>query len=118
MPGLWRLKLPTPSGSRNRNPTSHLNFHKEIFDMSTPIKLAALVIVAVAAVPAIASAQNGTPGNRAGAHYSRIKPDVYASTRAPQQSMVVTPTGRSLGTDPDPNIRFDLNRDWSRGDAQ
>jgi len=87
--------------------------------MSTPIKLAALVVVAVAAAPVTASAQNGAPGNRAVAHYSRIKPDAYASTRGPQQSaVVVTPAGRSLGTDPDANIRFDLRRDWSRGDAQ
>jgi hypothetical protein len=28
---------------------------------------------------------------------------------------VYNPAGAYVGTDPDPNIRFELNRDWDRG---
>ncbi len=28
---------------------------------------------------------------------------------------VYNPAGAYVGTDPDPNVRFELNRDWDRG---
>lgn len=28
---------------------------------------------------------------------------------------VYNPAGAYIGTDPDPNVRFELNRDWDRG---
>jgi hypothetical protein len=39
------------------------------------------------------------------------------STIAPSHDVrsVYTPTGSYLGTDPDLNVRFELNRDWERG---
>jgi hypothetical protein len=33
---------------------------------------------------------------------------------APQQN-VYNPAGAYVGTDPDINIRFEMNRDWTRG---
>jgi hypothetical protein len=32
-----------------------------------------------------------------------------------QYTNVYNPSGASVGTDPDLNIRFELNRDWGRG---
>ena len=35
---------------------------------------------------------------------------------APSQSQnVYNPSGAYVGSDPDPNIRFELRRDWDRG---
>ena len=35
-------------------------------------------------------------------------------TNVPSQN-VYNPAGAYVGTDPDPNVRFELNRDWDRG---
>jgi hypothetical protein len=35
-------------------------------------------------------------------------------SNVPSQN-VYNPAGAYVGTDPDPNVRFDLKRDWERG---
>jgi hypothetical protein len=35
---------------------------------------------------------------------------------ATQTQNVYNPAGAYVGTDPDLNVRFELNRDWDRGD--
>jgi hypothetical protein len=42
------------------------------------------------------------------------KPHASAQAAAPVQN-VYSPSGTNLGTDPNPAIRFDLQRDWSHG---
>jgi hypothetical protein len=42
------------------------------------------------------------------------KPHASAQAAASVQS-VYSPSGTNLGTDPNPAIRFDLQRDWSHG---
>jgi hypothetical protein len=32
-----------------------------------------------------------------------------------QNQNLYNPAGAYVGTDPDPNVRFELNRDWDRG---
>ncbi|MGB9016741.1 MAG: hypothetical protein WCC77_03650 [Pseudolabrys sp.] len=68
---------------------------------------AALSVAALIATPALAST----------AHKARVKgSDVYASQPQPQQVHELYGwEGQLLGTDPDPNIRFQLQRDQNLG---
>jgi hypothetical protein len=69
--------------------------------LSTAIALAALV---------------GTPALAATVHKGKTSHAAYASQTQPDATnMIIGWDGRVLGTDPDPNIRFQLMRDQSQG---
>ena len=71
--------------------------------MSTKVNTAAIAVaVTVLITPMLASAMGA-------AHRNLPLP------RGVHTPLVVAPDGRVLGTDPSPAIRFELNRDQSRG---
>lgn len=41
-----------------------------------------------------------------------------SSNQSPVYTNVYNPLGADVGTNPDLNIRFELNRDWGRGNRQ
>ena len=79
--------------------------------MSTNIvKLLPIVFGAAAlmATPALAA----THKSKATHHYASVSPSAPQMQRSPE---VYSWDGRDLGTDPDPNIRFQLLRDQNWG---
>jgi len=70
--------------------------------MSAKINLIAVAAAtAVLAAPMLASAMS----------VAQPKVPVHAANTP----VIVSPDGRVLGTDPSSAVRFELNRDWSRG---
>ena len=58
----------------------------------------------------------GTPALAATAHKGKTSHAAYASqTQSDTADLIIGWDGRVLGTDPDPNIRFQLMRDQSQG---
>jgi hypothetical protein len=80
---------------------------------SSTIKLlsAAVSVAALIATPAFAATVHK---GKASHHYAASGSDTYASqTQRPNE--IYSWDGRDLGTDPDPNIRFQLMRDQNWG---
>jgi hypothetical protein len=89
--------------------------------MSNILKLAAIAaFTVILALPAAAAARPLAHGGAANTTLHRLKATVPANAfgaaigAAPSRE-IFSPDGRALGTDPDPNVRFELLRDWIRG---
>ena len=81
--------------------------------ISSTIKLlsATVGVAVLIAAPALAATVHKA---KASHHYAASGPDAYASqTQRPNE--IYSWDGRDLGTDPDPNIRFQLMRDQNWG---
>jgi hypothetical protein len=70
--------------------------------MTSKILLTALGLAVLAATPALAAKK---PVHQTNA------PDAYASVATPPPAAIEE--GRSVGTDPDANVRSELQRDWA-----
>jgi hypothetical protein len=58
-----------------------------------------IALLTAVAVPATAFAQT-SPGN----------PTLHRGI--PEDSIVISPRGKFIGADPDPNVRLEMKRDW------
>ena len=79
--------------------------------ISSTIKFLSAVVgvTALIATPALAATMHK---GKVSHHYAASGPD-YSQTQRPQE--IYSWDGRDLGTDPDPNIRFQLMRDQNWG---